>query len=111
MNTLKYSLEYQCYPIWNYNQDGELVDNDLPDELRADTELDSLLLRLQELFNALFVDTPREFSTHGFSTEVKRQEFLTLLFTSKNLLYQRYGSKYHIECKYTMDSFPLDREG
>ena len=110
MNTLKYSLEYRCYPIWNYDQDGELVDNDLPDELRADTELDSLLLHLQELFDALFVDTSKEFSSHGFSTEAKRQEFLTLLFASKDLLCQRYGSEYQIECKYTMDSFPLDTE-
>ena len=108
MNTLKYSLEYRCYPIWNYDQDGVLIDNDLPDELRSDDELDSLLIQLQELFDALFIDTPKEFSTHGFSTETERQNFLALLFASKNLLCQRYGEKYHIECKYTTDSFPLD---
>ena len=28
MNTLKYSLEYQCYPIWNYDPSGVLVEND-----------------------------------------------------------------------------------
>ena len=37
MNTLKYSLEYHCYPIWNYDETGELSDNDLPVELRNDT--------------------------------------------------------------------------
>lgn len=40
---LKYSLEYHCYPFWNYTKDGELVDNDLPEELRKDIELDYLL--------------------------------------------------------------------
>ena len=34
MNTLKYNLEYHCYPIWNYDATGELIDNDLPDDLR-----------------------------------------------------------------------------
>ena len=38
MNTLKYSLEYQCYPIWNYDTSGVLVENDLPDELKGDQE-------------------------------------------------------------------------
>ena len=47
MNTLEYSLEYHCYPIWNYDESGELVDNDLPDELRDDEELDSLLLKIR----------------------------------------------------------------
>ncbi len=110
MNTLKYSLEYRCYPIWNYDQDGTLIDNDLPDELRADTELDSLLVRLQKMFDALFIDNPKEFSSHGFSTEDERQKFITLLFSSRDLLCRQYGTKYHIECKYTADSFSSDKE-
>lgn len=34
MNTLKYSLEYHCYPIRHYDEACELIDNDLPDELK-----------------------------------------------------------------------------
>ena len=108
MNTLKYSLEYHCYPIWNYDEVGELIDNDLPDELRADTDLDNLLLKIQDLFDSLFVDTPKEFSSHDFENETDRKEFLTLLFSSVEYLRQKYGKVYHIECKYTQDSFSID---
>ena len=110
MNTLKYSLEYHCYPIWNYDESGELVDNDLPDDLRSDEELDSLLLNVQERFDNLFTDTPREFSSHGFNTEIDRQSFLSLLFSSVDLLRQRYGANYLIECKYDQNSFPVENE-
>lgn len=108
MNTLKYSLEYHCYPIWNYDASGALVDNDLPDELRSDNELDSLLLKIQDLFDSLYVDTPKEFVFYGFQTERDRQEFLSLLFASVSIIQQRYGSNYHVECKYSENSFAID---
>lgn len=110
MNTLKYSLEYRCYPIWNYDESGELIDNDLPDELRDDEELDSLLLKIQEIFDGLFTDTPKEFSSHGFMNEAERSNFLSLLFSSVDLLKQRYGLKYLIDCKYDDNSFPVECE-
>jgi len=110
MNTLKYSLEYHCYPIWNYDASGELIDNDLPDELRNDQELDSLLLQVQEIYDSLFVDTPNEFSSHGFRTETERQNFLSTLFLSVEILRKRYGENYLIECKYDADSFPVEVE-
>lgn len=99
MNTLKYSLEYHCYPIWNYGEDGMLIDNDLPDELRSDAELDCMLLHLQKLFDSQYVDTHTEFSARDL-TESQQQQFNSLLSDSLHLLKQRYGSKYNIECKY-----------
>lgn len=107
MNTLKYSLEYHCCPIWDYTEDGELVDNDLPKELRKDTELDALLLKIQKAFDGLYTDTPREFSANGFKTEEEWKNFLRLLRTSVDLLQDRYGTKYHIECKYNEETFPF----
>lgn len=111
MNTLKYSLEYRCYPIWNYDESGELVDNDLPEELRSDEELDSLLLRIQDIFDNLYTDTEKEFSSHGFKTEVERQEFLSLLFSSVELLRQRYGANYLVDFNYDENSFSDEAEG
>ena len=108
MNTLKYNLEYHCYPIWNYDATGELIDNDLPDDLRNDQELDSLLLKVQEIFGGLYIDTATEFSSHGFHTETERQDFLSTLFTSVEILRNRYGDTYLIECKYDTNSFPVE---
>lgn len=108
MNTLKYSLEYHCYPIWNYDASGNLIDNDLPDELREDKELDSILLKIQDSFDNLYVDTPKEFSSHGFPSENDRKDFISLLLSSLSLIQHRYGANYHIECKYTEDSFSAE---
>ena len=108
MNTLKYSLEYRCYPIWNYTEEGELIDNDLPEELREDTELDSLLLKIQGIFDSLFTDTSKEFSANGFKTKEEWRDFLCLLHSSAEILRNRYGLSYHIECKYNEDSFPFE---
>ena len=110
MNTLRYSLEYHCYPIWNYDENGELVDNDLPDELRMDEELDSLLLKVQAVFDGLFTDTPRTFSSHGFRSEKDRRDFLSMLLLSVKLLRQRYGMAYRIECDYDDRSFLPEAE-
>ena len=110
MNTLKYSLEYHCYPIWHYDKDGDLIDNDLPAELLSNTELDSLLMKIQTIFDSLFIDTPKEFSSHGFYSESERQEFLSLLFTSVDYIREHYGDNYHIICDYTRDSFPVEQD-
>ena len=108
MNTLKYSLEYQCYPIWNYDPSGVLVENDLPDELKGDQELCSLLLRVQDIFDSLYVNTPLEFSEHGFHSEEELNEFVAMLLQSAEILRSRYGKKYIIDCRYTRDSFSMD---
>ena len=34
-------LDYGCYPVWLYDENGNIVDTLLPDELRSDRELDS----------------------------------------------------------------------
>lgn len=109
MNTLKYALEYHCYPVWNYDETGTLIDNDLPDELREDEELDSMLLKIQEIFDSLYVDTPREFSSKGFESGAAREQFLSLLFASVELIKSRYGEKYEVVCKYNKDSFSSER--
>lgn len=34
MKKIKILLDYHCYPLWVYNEHGELIDNDIVDELR-----------------------------------------------------------------------------
>lgn len=109
MNTLKLSLEYHCYPVWNYDEDNNLIDNDLPEELRKDQELDALLLKIQSIFDSLYVDTSKDFSSHSFANETERQKFLHLLFDAVRLMIQRYGNRYHIESRYNQSSFPLEK--
>ena len=68
--------EYGAYPVWLYDEDGDVIDTLLPEELRSDTFLDSLFDDLQERYNALFVDNKREFSFRGFSSEEERDKYI-----------------------------------
>ena len=48
MNQLKLALEYQCFPVWEYDEDENLIFNELPDTLIGDIELDPLCVKIQE---------------------------------------------------------------
>ena len=47
MNTVKINLEYGCFPVWVYDSEGNLVDNDFPEYLMEDEELESAWKLLQ----------------------------------------------------------------
>ena len=104
MKKLKLSLEYQCYTIWSYDEDGSLIDNHLPEELRNDEELDNLLLDIQETFDGLYIDTPSKFTSNDFSSDDEKKAFHSKIDKALNLLINRYGSEYEIESKYQKNS-------
>lgn len=39
MRKIRVLLDYGAYPIWVFNEKGELVYTDLPDELRNETDI------------------------------------------------------------------------
>ena len=75
INTIRLMLEYRCYPVWLYDEDGNIVDTLLPEELRDDPELDAKFDDLQRRFDALFVDNAREFDFIGFKSETDKSAF------------------------------------
>ena len=76
IKTLRIMLEYRCYPVWLYDENGTIVDTLLPEELRGDSELDAKFDRLQARYDALFVDNAREFDFVGFKSEADKSAFL-----------------------------------
>ena len=36
---IRLMLEYECYPLWIYDEKGFLIDNDLIDEIKKDNTL------------------------------------------------------------------------
>ncbi len=76
VKTLRIMLEYRCYPVWLYDEDGHIVDTLLPEELRDDSELDSKFDDLQARYDALFVDNAHEFDFVGFKNESDKEAFL-----------------------------------
>lgn len=40
---IRLMLEYECYPLWIYDEKGSLIDNDLIDEIKKDDTLCDVL--------------------------------------------------------------------
>lgn len=68
MKTLKVQLEYKCYPVWIYDEDGNVEDTALPAELANDRALDERFKSLQDRFDATYVDTATDFYSKGFES-------------------------------------------
>lgn len=89
-------LEYGCYPVWLYDEEGGVIDTRLPDELRNDTELDAKLTELQERYEALFVNNEIEFSYIGFKSSDEETAFNTDMLNAIRELKEKLGGKYEI---------------
>ena len=70
-------LDYGCYPVWLYDEDGDLIDTLLPEEIRSNEDLDLKFTNLQERYEALFINNPKEFSYIGFKDEYEKEKFLS----------------------------------
>lgn len=75
MNTVKLRLEYKCFPMWIYDEQGNLIDNDIVEEISNDNEIVNLLDNIQEEFDELYVDDGIEFGFKGFQNEQSRASF------------------------------------
>ena len=93
---LRLMLDYHCYPVWLYDESGNIIDTLLPEELRSDTELDAKFDNLQERFDALFIDNEHEFSFKGFQTEEEKQQFLKDWQSAVSDLRIKVAGKYEI---------------
>lgn len=97
MNTLRIGLEYNCYPVWILDSDGDIIDNDLPEALRSNKELDDLFLKIQDMFDSCFVDTPKEFTPQGFRTEGEKKEFFALISQAESMLRKEAEGMFSVE--------------
>ncbi|BAD63595.1 hypothetical protein ABC1056 [Shouchella clausii KSM-K16] len=99
MSVIKIFLEYQCYPMWIYNERGELVDNDLVGELEGEDEIDNMLLEIQNIYDNLFEDNTINFEYKGFSNENEKTLFLKKVENTVELIKEKLGDKYLVENK------------
>jgi hypothetical protein len=99
MKKMKIYLDYQCYPIWVYDDNGDLICNDLPEELIKDKQLDETFVKIQNIYDNLFVDDSIEFKYIGFSNKEDREEFLKLIDNEVNKLKTKISDLYIFEEK------------
>lgn len=89
-------LDYQCYPVWLYDENDDIIDTLLPEELRPDFELDSLFDSIQSKYDSLFIDDGTEFKYLGFENENDRLAFLNECDNAIKKLTERCKGRYQI---------------
>ncbi len=99
MKVLKIYLEYQCYPMWIYNEENDLIDNDLAEELKNEHEIDNMLIEIQEVYDRLFEDNAINFEIKGFLNEKEKTLFYEKVNETVTLIKAVVGDKYLIENK------------
>ena len=93
---IKISLEYNTFPIWLYNENNEIIDNDLPPEWANDVALESSFMALSKLYDTLFINTPKEFCYVGFENAKDKEDFFAVLNAAIKLLVSKNNGKYII---------------
>ncbi|AKA70510.1 hypothetical protein [Clostridium scatologenes] len=99
MKKIKIYLDYKCFPIWIYNDKGELIGNDLPKELADDKQADEVFVKIQNIYDNLFINDLIEFKYIGFSSEIDREGYLKMIDDAVKLLKIKLGDLYVIEEK------------
>lgn len=105
MKKLKLLLEYKCYPIWIYDEDGELIDNNIVSELINEPSIIKALDEIQHTYDSLFEDNEASFEYKGFENEQKRQRFLNLVRETVSLIEKKLRNIYEIENKIIRSDF------
>lgn len=75
MKKIRILLDYPCYPLWVYDEDGDLIDPMLPTELVGYAQIETLLDEIQQTYLSLFVNNKIEFRYVGFRTQEEENEF------------------------------------
>ncbi|MBF2463298.1 hypothetical protein [Listeria welshimeri] len=99
MSEVRLFLDYKCYPVWVYDEAGFLEENDLPDELKKEKDLDEKLTHLQDKYNNLFTDTEIEFRYNGFNDENEKEKFLREFTEIQKELEKKLKNKYKVVSK------------
>lgn len=94
---IRLMLEYQCYPIWIYDENGNFVDNDLVKEIQNNRNLINLLEDLQQEFDSLYLDNQQEFKYIGFKSSNDKVNFQKKIDTIYNYLNEILCKKYNVK--------------
>lgn len=95
--------DYQCYPIWIYDEKGYLICNDLPAELKNEKEIGDILNHIQTVYDSLFVDDEIQFRYQGFAEETTKREFEKNVLKVLGLIESKVGKLYKIENRIGID--------
>ena len=96
MKKLQLFLEYGCYPIWSYDENGQLIWDDFPEDDQPSQYLDDLKVTIAEEFASTFINNEHEFSPKGFDSKEDARKFIAHLDEFRTLVKERYSKDYKI---------------
>jgi hypothetical protein len=96
MKKIRLLLEYKCYPMWIYDENEEHVDNDIVEELKSESDINEMLMEIQEIYDSLFIDDSKAFEYKGFVNNMVRAEFIEKIDKVVVLLEKKLGATYII---------------
>ncbi len=91
---LQLMLVWGCWPVWMYDPVDGFIDNDLPHDLPSYAELVTTFTALQTRYNALYINTPHEFSWIGFHSQEEEDQFKKDWYAAVSWLKEAAGEKY-----------------
>lgn len=97
MDTLQIKLEYKCFPIWIYDQNNILIDNNLPESLIDDNELRNAFSKVQEAYDYLYIDNYNEFTYIGFQSNDQKRRFIDIFNYAIILLKRKVNGNYLVK--------------
>jgi hypothetical protein len=83
--------------MWVYDENGELLDNDLVEELKSEKDIDEKLMEIQRVHNSLFIDDSITFEYNGFTDDSIRTSYIEKIEDVFILLKEKLGERYIIE--------------
>ncbi|MET3195249.1 hypothetical protein [Gottfriedia sp. OAE603] len=83
--------------MWVYDENGELLDNDLVEELRSEKEIDEMLLEIQRVYDSLFIDDSTTFEYKGFADDSLKTSYIEKIENLLILLKEKLEERYIIE--------------
>ena len=96
---IRLMLDYQCYPIWIYDEEGNFLDNDLVNEIQENENLLNMLEKLQNKFDALYLNNEVEFKYIGFESEDDKKKFIDMVQETYKSLCSVLVKKYIVQNK------------
>jgi tRNA A37 N6-isopentenylltransferase MiaA len=99
MKKIKLFLSYNCYPMWIYEEDGELLKNDIADELNDQLYIKQQLDLIQLAYNNLFINNVTVYKYIGYSDVLEKADFQKRVDDIVELIHLKLSQNYTIENK------------
>lgn len=91
--------------MWIYDENGNLVDNNIASELMNEPLIVKALDEIQGMYDNLFEDTEVNFEFKGFAQEQDREHFLRLVSETVNSIESKLSDNYKVENKIILWEF------